>query len=61
MEESKSESKETIPVKPVNAVIDSENMALTVMVAFLNIAHQRGVFNFEESAKILECIKMFER
>jgi hypothetical protein len=39
--------------------INSENVALNVMVSFLNTAQRRGVFSFDESAKIWECIKFF--
>ncbi len=39
--------------------IDSEHTALNVMVSFLHMAQKRGAFNFEESAKLWECIQMF--
>jgi hypothetical protein len=32
---------------------------LNVLVTYLNVAQRRGVFSFEESAKIWECINMF--
>ncbi len=41
--------------------IDSENVALNVMVGLLNLAQRRGAYNMEESAKAWECIKMFMR
>lgn len=41
--------------------ITTENDALTIMVSFLNIAQRRGVFSIDESAKIWECIKKFQR
>jgi len=31
------------------------------MVSFLNLAQKRGAFGIDESAKIWECIKMFQR
>ena len=31
------------------------------MVGFLNIAQKRGAFNLKESAKIWECIKIFQK
>ena len=40
--------------------VADENAALNIMVSFLNIAQRRGVFSIDESAKIWECIKMFE-
>lgn len=39
--------------------ITSENVALNVMVSFLNTAQRRGAFSFDESAKIWDCIKIF--
>jgi len=39
----------------------SENMALNVMVGFLNVAQRRGSFTIDESAKIAECINKFKR
>ena len=31
------------------------------MVGFLNMAQKRGVFNVQESAKIWECIGIFQK
>lgn len=47
--------------KLMSLPINTENDALTVMVSFLNIAQRRGVFSIDESAKIWECIKKFQR
>jgi hypothetical protein len=41
--------------------IQNENDALNVIVSFLNLAQRRGVFSIDESAKIWECIKSFQR
>ena len=41
--------------------VTNENEALNVMVGFLNVAHKRGVFNVQESAKIWECIRIFQK
>ena len=50
--------------KPVKRIVDipitDENSALNVMVSFLILAQSKGAFTFEESAKILECIKKFQ-
>ena len=43
----------------VDIPIQNENVALNVLVGFLNLAQRRGSFNFKESAKIGECIEMF--
>ena len=39
--------------------VTDQNAALNVMVGFLNVAQQRGVYSVEESAKIWECMKFF--
>ncbi len=48
-------------VKLVDIPINDENTALNVMVSFLSLAQKRGVFTFDESAKIWECIKVFQK
>jgi hypothetical protein len=48
-------------VKLVDIKIDSELVALNVMVQFLTLAHKRGAFGIDESAKIWECIKTFQK
>jgi hypothetical protein len=48
-------------VKLVDVPITDENVALNVMVSFLNLAHRRGVFAMDESAKIFECVKRFQK
>lgn len=45
----------------VDVEISDEIIALNVMVSFLSLAHKRGVFGLEESSKIWECIKMFQK
>jgi hypothetical protein len=45
----------------VNVPVIDENTALNLMVSFLTLAHKRGVFGLDESAKIWECIKMFQK
>ena len=56
-EESQPEQKET---RLVDIPINDENIALNVMVGFLNVAHKRGTFTIDESAKIWECISKFQ-
>jgi hypothetical protein len=48
-------------VRLVDVAITDENTALNVMVSFLSLAHKRGVFGIDESAKIWECIKIFQK
>ena len=44
-----------------DVAITDENTALNVMVSYLHLAHKRGAFNIQESAKIWECIQIFTR
>ena len=49
--------------KTVNVMdipVTDENSALNVMVAFLGVAQKRGTFAINESAKIYECIQVFQ-
>lgn len=46
-------------VRLVDVEIKSQDIALNLMVSFLNTAQSRGVFNLEESAKIWECVSKF--
>lgn len=39
--------------------IANENVALNILVSFINIAQKRGAFNLEESARIWECVQKF--
>ena len=48
-------------VRLVDVQISDENIALNVMVSFLTLAHKRGSFSIDESAKIWECINMFQK
>ncbi len=41
-------------------VIVTQTDALNVLVGFVNLAQQRGVFSIEESAKLWECINKFQ-
>jgi len=47
-------------VKLVDVEITDQNTALNMMVSFLSLAHKRGAFGIDESAKIWECIKIFQ-
>jgi hypothetical protein len=59
------DEKQEVPVPPevklVDIPISNENTALNVMVSFLVLAQKRGVFAFEESAKIWECVRVFQK
>jgi hypothetical protein len=47
-------------IRLVDAVIYDQNIALNVIVGFIGVAQKRGCFAIDESAKIYECIKMFQ-
>ena len=49
------------PVKLVDVNVENENVALNLLVGFVNMAQQKGVYNIQESAKIWECIKTFQK
>ena len=57
-QENVSEKKE---VKLTDIQIVDENVALNVIVSFLNLAQRRGTFLIDESAKIWECVKKFQK
>ena len=48
-------------VKLVDVPVSDENVALNLMVSFLSLAQKRGAFGLDESAKIWECVKKFQR
>ena len=39
--------------------VESESVALNVLIGFIGLAQRRGAFAVNESAKIFEAIKMF--
>ena len=46
-------------IRLIDVSITDENIALNVIVSFLNVAQKRGTFSIAESAKIFECIQKF--
>lgn len=48
------------PKKVCDIVVTDQSSALNVLVGFVSLAQQRGVFSIEESAKIWECISIFQ-
>jgi hypothetical protein len=48
-------------VRLVDMPITSQQEALQLFVTFINLAQKRGAFTLDESAKIWECIKMFQQ
>ena len=47
--------------KLVDVKITNENEAFNLIISFLSLAQKRGAFGFDESAKIWECIKKFQK
>ena len=52
---------ETPKMRLVDVEIENENIALNLLVSFVNVANKRGAFALEESAKIWECINKFNK
>ena len=48
-----------IPIRDI--VINSDSLAVNIMAFMLQLAHSRGAYTLEESAKIHECIKFLEK
>lgn len=48
-------------IKLTDVEVTNENVALNVIVSFLNLAQRRGTFSIDESAKIWECVKKFQK
>ena len=48
-------------VRLVDITVTDENTALNVLVSFVHLAHKRGIYSIDESAKIWECIKVFQK
>jgi hypothetical protein len=47
-------------IKVSDVPITNQNEALQMLVYFINVSQKRGTFTIDESAKIYECIKMFQ-
>ena len=50
---------QTKEVNLTDVNITNENVALNVLVGFVNVAQKRGAFNMQESSKIWEAIQQF--
>ena len=51
----------TQEINVLDVPVTSENVALNILVTFVNLAQKRGAFNLKESAKIWECIEKFQK
>lgn len=47
-------------VRLVDVPLNNQQEALQLIVTFLNLAQKRGAFTLDESAKLWDCIKMFQ-
>jgi hypothetical protein len=52
---------EPVQMKLVDVQVTDENIAFNLLVSFISLAHKRGVFTLDESAKIWECISKFNK
>jgi hypothetical protein len=62
--ELKNEKVEDVEKKEVllsDIEIKDPNIALNVLVSFVNLANKRGAFGLQESAKIWECVQQFQK
>jgi hypothetical protein len=48
-------------VKLVDIEVKDEVVALNLIVSFLNLAQRRGAFTIDESSKLWECIRKFQK
>jgi hypothetical protein len=48
-------------IRLVDVPVTDEIVALNLMVSFLTLAQKRGSFGLDESAKIWECVRKFQR
>ena len=48
-------------IRLVDVPVTDENVALNLMVSFLSLAQKRGCFGSDESAKIWECVRRFQK
>lgn len=48
-------------VRLVELPLETQHDALQLIVTFLHLAQKRGAFTLDESAKLWECIKMFQQ
>jgi hypothetical protein len=60
-QQQQSQPQQPTEIRLVDVPINDENTALNLMAQFLALAQKRGIFSFEESAKIWECIKKFQK
>lgn len=45
----------------VDIEVTDQNVALNLIVSFINLAQRRGAFSLDESSKIWDCVKRFQK
>jgi hypothetical protein len=45
----------------LNTPVNTPQESLNALVTFISLAHHRGAFSIEETAKIHECIQIFKQ
>ena len=55
------EKKQQPQPRLVDVQINNESDALNLLVSFISLAQKRGAFTIDESAKIWDCIKKFQK
>lgn len=57
----KKEEEKKDQINVLDVEVTNENVALNILITFVNLAQKRGAFNLNESSKIWECIKQFQK
>ena len=55
------EENQQTQVNILDVDVTDENVALNLLVNFVNIAQKRGVYSLPEASKIWECIRRFQK
>lgn len=55
------QSQDANQVNILDVDVTDENVALNLIVNFVNIAQKRGVYSLPEASKIWECIQRFQK
>ena len=56
-----SEENQQTQVNILDVDVTDENVALNLLVNFVNIAQKRGIYSLPEASKIWECIRRFQK
>jgi len=51
----------TPPIRLVDVPITDDQVAFNLIIQFVQLAQKRGCYQMEESSKIWECLKRFQR